>query len=177
MREVDRGLVCVCLWWGIVVAFPLSFSRTQQYCFTHALHWRTLSLSQHLLCWVRTVCNNCIAVQPQWLMNNKIIIPIHAVIKWDWLYLPVCSHWAWSSIIIQSRGVRLCVYVWVRLCACFVCGGGGVGVKSHSGACEDKQSQREENDTNQLKHYCPLYSRLIRSSQGTRGFIDTSTQT
>ena len=48
-------------------------------------------------------------------------------------------------------------------------GGGGGGVKSHSGACEDKQSQREENDTNQLKHYCPLYSRLIRSSRGTGG--------
>lgn len=110
------------------------------------------------------VCNNCIAVQPQRLMNNKIIIPIHAVIKWDWLYLPVCSHWARSSIIIQSGGVWLCVCV-------FGGGGwrGGGGVKSHSGACEDKQSQREENDTNQLKHYCPLYSRLIRSSQGTGG--------
>lgn len=43
------------------------------------------------------------------------------------------------------------------------------GVKSHTGACEDKQSQREENDTNQLKHYCPLYSRLIRSSRGAGG--------
>lgn len=51
-------------------------------------------------------------------------------------------------------------------------------VKSHSGACEDKQRQREENDTNQLKHYCLLYSRLIRLSQGAgEGFIDTSTQT
>lgn len=43
------------------------------------------------------------------------------------------------------------------------------GVKSHTGACEDKQSQRDENDTNQLKHYCPLYSRLIRSSRGAGG--------
>lgn len=36
-----------------------------------------------------------------------------------------------------------------------MCVFGGGGVKSHSGACEDKQSQSEENDTNQLKHYCP----------------------
>lgn len=45
---------------------------------------------------------------PQRLMNNKIIIPIHGVIKWDWLYLPVCSHWAQSSIIIRSGGVCDC---------------------------------------------------------------------
>lgn len=59
-----------------------------------------------------------------------------------------------------------CVPNYVCVCVC-VCVLGDGGVKSHCGACEDKQSQREENDRNQLKHYCPLYSRLIRSSQGT----------
>ena len=111
------------------------------------------------------------SVQPQRLMNNKIIIPIHAVIKWDWLYLPVCSHWAQSSIIIPSGGVwpRECAYAWVWVSVWYACVFVTEGAKSHTGACEDKQSQREENDTNQLKHYCPLYSRLIRSSQGAGG--------
>lgn len=35
-------------------------------------------------------------------------------------------------------------------------GGEWGGSESHRGVCEDKQSWGEENDTNQLKHYCPL---------------------
>lgn len=74
----------------------------------------------------------------------------------------------WRCVTLQ---MCVCVQDSVYVCVCLVggVGGGWGGVKSHSGACEDKQSQREENDTNQLKHYCPLYSRLIRSSQGTEG--------
>lgn len=64
--------------------------------------------------------------------------------------------------------VEVCDCANVCVCLLAFCVFGG-GLKSHRGACEDKQSQREENDTNQLKHYCPLYSRLIRSSQGTGG--------
>lgn len=167
MGEGDGGLVGEDGGWGSCCClFPSVFLKDTAVLFHPAMpskKRRTRPLAQRLLSWARTVCNNCITVQPQWLMNNKIIIPIHAVIKWDWLYLPVCSHWARSSIIIQCR----CVTVCPTMCVCVYVFWGDGGVKSHCGACEDKQSQREENDRNQLKHYCPLYSRLIRSSQGT----------
>lgn len=47
---------------------------------------------------------HCVSTVTQWLMNNMTIIPINTVIKWDWVYLPVCSYWARSSIIIPRAG-------------------------------------------------------------------------
>lgn len=101
------------------LALPLSFSRTQKYCFTQGCYPRlenTIPLTTPSAPGENCVQQlyRCAAT----LMNNKIIIPIHAVIKWDWLYLPVCSHWARSSIIIQSVGVWLCKRVRVPDSVC-----------------------------------------------------------
>lgn len=112
MREVDRGLVCVCVCDGGLLLLSLCLSQGQISIVSPMPYTGEHYPSPNTSCAGRELCATTLAtVQPQWLMNNKIIIPIHAVIKWDWLYLPVCSHWAWSSIIIQSRGVRQCVYV------------------------------------------------------------------
>lgn len=86
-----------------------------------------------------------------------------------YLFVPIGHGHPSLSRVEVCDCANACVCVCVSDSTLYVCAFGRGSVKSHSGACEDKQSQREENDTNQLKHYCPLYSRLIRSSQGTGG--------